>query len=197
MKEMENKNQLKQRLLAETNGFCIYCGHKVNEQTMEIEHIIPKAKGGEDSYGNYVCACHKCNADKADKMPQVFLAEMRQKKQKAFRNRLAGLQKGQRLSAEKARLLIEGRPEEIMERLSSELFDVQGEIVPHKSDAENADNCFIVEIGRIAGRPIVLRLSFTVELDEEERAEIPSRSSRTPSFAPMHVSSDDDELGFW
>lgn len=171
---MENKIQLKQRLLAETNGFCIYCGHKVNEQTMEIEHIIPKARGGEDSYGNYVCACHKCNADKADKMPQVFLAEMRQRKQEAFRNRLAGLQKGQRLSAEKAILLTEGRPEEIKDYSSTDflkrLFAGQSNIesTPQKTEEKTADNCFTVEIGRIAGRPVVLKINVSVELEEEK-----------------------------
>lgn len=172
---MENKNQLKQRLLAETNGFCIYCGHKVNEQTMEIEHIIPKAKGGEDSYGNYVCACHKCNADKADKMPQVFLAEMRQRKQEAFRNRLAGLQKGQRLSAEKARLLIEGRPEETTVSETTEIFKKilccleKEETTPKIVNTRLDGDSFTLEVGRISGRPIILRVAFSMELGEEEK----------------------------
>ena len=33
---------------------------------MTIDHVIPKSKGGEDSFENCVTACRPCNADKDD-----------------------------------------------------------------------------------------------------------------------------------
>ncbi|MFH1049403.1 MAG: HNH endonuclease [bacterium] len=47
---------------------CQYCGTKTKELT--IDHVIPKSKGGEDSWENLVSACKKCNNKKADRTPE-------------------------------------------------------------------------------------------------------------------------------
>lgn len=52
---------------------CAYCdGAPVN---YEVDHFIPRAKGGLDVMGNLVLSCSPCNRAKRDKMPQDFLAE--------------------------------------------------------------------------------------------------------------------------
>ena len=49
---------------------CIYCGRnfKHNKSKLSIDHIIPKSKGGQDTWENTACACYSCNSKKADKL---------------------------------------------------------------------------------------------------------------------------------
>jgi len=39
-----------------------------NGEVLTIEHIIPKAKNGLNSRGNFTVSCSKCNSEKADDM---------------------------------------------------------------------------------------------------------------------------------
>lgn len=57
---------------------CAYCGiglgqvqrgRVVTKQTFTIDHVVPRAKGGKNTWGNTVCACATCNNRKADKLP--------------------------------------------------------------------------------------------------------------------------------
>lgn len=47
---------------------CCYCGR--GDLTLTIDHIIPKARGGTDSWDNLVTACTKCNNKKGDRTPE-------------------------------------------------------------------------------------------------------------------------------
>lgn len=49
---------------------CTYCGDVANE----VDHVVAKVRGGEDSLDNCVAACRKCNILKKDKDVDVFLA---------------------------------------------------------------------------------------------------------------------------
>ena len=44
---------------------CQYCSSTRN---LTIDHIIPKCKGGKDTYLNLVVACNSCNTKKGDKL---------------------------------------------------------------------------------------------------------------------------------
>ena len=46
---------------------CAYCGR--GDVTLTIDHIIPKSKGGEDTWENLVAACNKCNNVKGNNTP--------------------------------------------------------------------------------------------------------------------------------
>jgi len=46
---------------------CAYCGGGAGE-TLELEHVIPLARGGRHSIGNVVPACRRCNATKNDRL---------------------------------------------------------------------------------------------------------------------------------
>lgn len=48
---------------------CVYCGKPANT----VDHIIPKAKGGEDLVWNLVPCCKSCNSSKKDKDLADFL----------------------------------------------------------------------------------------------------------------------------
>jgi site-specific DNA-methyltransferase (adenine-specific) len=52
---------VKERLYKEQNGLCNACGTKFDIWHLEIDHIIPKAKGGGDYYENYQLLCASCN----------------------------------------------------------------------------------------------------------------------------------------
>ena len=46
---------------------CQYCGR--SEVGLTVDHVIPRARGGEDTWENLVCACVKCNNKKGDRTP--------------------------------------------------------------------------------------------------------------------------------
>lgn len=43
---------------------------------MTIDHIIPKARGGEDSWMNLVAACLPCNNRKGDRTPNEAVMQL-------------------------------------------------------------------------------------------------------------------------
>lgn len=81
----KSKRLLKQKLYDKQRGVCFYCERKMvkltwnnahNERQATLDHIVPLSKGGEDAEDNIVCACIRCNRDKADMMPMDFLKEI-------------------------------------------------------------------------------------------------------------------------
>ena len=53
-------------LLEREQGCCIYCGIHASKAKMEIEHVIPRSRGGTDSLNNLVLSCHACNQAKGN-----------------------------------------------------------------------------------------------------------------------------------
>ena len=49
---------------------CLYCGAKAPRVVLELEHVIPKSKGGPNTWDNLVASCHGCNQKKGDKTPE-------------------------------------------------------------------------------------------------------------------------------
>jgi 5-methylcytosine-specific restriction endonuclease McrA len=47
---------------------CQYCGNTSDELT--TDHIIPRSKGGEESWENLITACTKCNNRKGSRTPE-------------------------------------------------------------------------------------------------------------------------------
>ena len=52
------------------NFTCFYCGKNPQEHkiSLDVDHIIPLSKGGNNSIDNLVTSCHECNSCKNDKM---------------------------------------------------------------------------------------------------------------------------------
>lgn len=50
------------------NFTCQYCGRKVPEVVLELDHIIPKSKLGIDTLENYITSCFDCNRGKGDRL---------------------------------------------------------------------------------------------------------------------------------
>lgn len=53
-------------LLKKFRFTCFYCGRKSPEAELQIDHIIPRARGGTDAEENLVVACRECNIGKSD-----------------------------------------------------------------------------------------------------------------------------------
>lgn len=50
---------------------CAYCGQKGGN--LEVDHVIPFSKGGDDTIENLVTACRRCNRQKKDKSVSEFI----------------------------------------------------------------------------------------------------------------------------
>jgi len=85
MQRINFKARLKRKLAVATNGGsctpaqwharcafygwrCAYCGKQLNRGTVEIDHVIPVAKGGTGWASNLVPACRSCNSSKGSRM---------------------------------------------------------------------------------------------------------------------------------
>ena len=42
-------------------GRCAYCGYEINNLQMQMDHVVPKNQGGEDTYENLNPSCRYCN----------------------------------------------------------------------------------------------------------------------------------------
>jgi len=49
---------------------CQYCGDQPGSEDLTLDHVIPRAQGGESRWDNCVLACVACNKQKADRTPQ-------------------------------------------------------------------------------------------------------------------------------
>lgn len=52
------------------NNQCQYCGKYLDSTLLNIDHVIPRSRGGQTTWENVVLSCIKCNSKKADKTPK-------------------------------------------------------------------------------------------------------------------------------
>ncbi|ARM30128.1 HNH endonuclease [Prosthecochloris sp. HL-130-GSB] len=50
------------------NFKCQYCGR--TDRTLTIDHVVPRSRGGEDSWENLITACSPCNTKKGNRTPE-------------------------------------------------------------------------------------------------------------------------------
>jgi len=72
LKVVPPSESVKLRLYNEQNGKCRACGVDFEIRNLEIDHILPKSKGGGDYYENYQLLCANCNRVKGDR-PMEYL----------------------------------------------------------------------------------------------------------------------------
>ena len=48
---------------------CCYCGSKFATQELNLEHVLPRSRGGKTDWSNIVTSCMPCNLRKADRLP--------------------------------------------------------------------------------------------------------------------------------
>ncbi|NOZ61110.1 MAG: HNH endonuclease [Calditrichaeota bacterium] len=58
----------RKNIMRRDNHRCQYCGRK--DVGLTIDHVIPKVRGGPDTWENLVCACVHCNNKKGNRTPE-------------------------------------------------------------------------------------------------------------------------------
>ncbi len=53
---------------------CVYCGQVFEVESLTVDHVQPRVRGGDHSGGNLVTACQSCNALKGHRRLADFLA---------------------------------------------------------------------------------------------------------------------------
>ena len=48
---------------------CCYCGKRYGTKDLNLDHVMPKSKGGPTNWTNIVTACIDCNTRKTDRTP--------------------------------------------------------------------------------------------------------------------------------
>jgi len=50
---------------------CLYCG-EIMPDRLEVDHIVPRSRGGSNTPSNLVAACHDCNQEKGNQTAEEF-----------------------------------------------------------------------------------------------------------------------------
>jgi hypothetical protein len=80
-------NKIKQTILKRANGTCELCGYKGK---LEIDHFIPREKGGKSTEENANALCSRCNDRKCNKDPNLFAKEEAKRLYTYFKSRGRG-----------------------------------------------------------------------------------------------------------
>lgn len=66
----------RKRLFKRDDYSCLYCDSKKN---LTIDHILPKSRGGNNSWSNLATCCNRCNTLKNNKTPEEAGMKLRHK----------------------------------------------------------------------------------------------------------------------
>lgn len=58
-------SKIRWNVFEKDNYQCVFCG---NKKELEVDHIIPIAKGGKHTMANFQTLCRKCNEKKSDEI---------------------------------------------------------------------------------------------------------------------------------
>ncbi|MEW6732469.1 MAG: RNA-guided endonuclease IscB [Acidobacteriota bacterium] len=62
--------EVREFILEKYGRKCVYCGKR--DTILEIEHIVPRSRGGSDRITNLTLACHSCNQKKGNRTAEEF-----------------------------------------------------------------------------------------------------------------------------
>lgn len=68
-----NGYEIREYLTVKWSNSCAYCGAKGGK--LEVEHIVPRSKGGSNRPSNLSLACHDCNQKKGNSSLEEFLTD--------------------------------------------------------------------------------------------------------------------------
>ncbi len=57
-------------IFARDRNTCQYCGERCPRGELNLDHIIPRSRGGTSTWENVVCSCHECNRKKGGRTPE-------------------------------------------------------------------------------------------------------------------------------
>jgi 5-methylcytosine-specific restriction endonuclease McrA len=56
-------------IYARDQNRCQYCGKQFARAELNLDHVVPRSKGGISVWENVVCSCHRCNRMKGGRTP--------------------------------------------------------------------------------------------------------------------------------
>jgi hypothetical protein len=57
-------------IYARDRNRCQYCGKRFARSELNLDHVIPRSRGGLSVWENVVCSCHACNRRKGGRTPE-------------------------------------------------------------------------------------------------------------------------------
>jgi|TARA_B100000282_G_scaffold88509_1_gene61873 5-methylcytosine-specific restriction endonuclease McrA len=60
----------RREIILRDNNQCQYCSIELPSDKLTLDHIVPKSKGGKNTWDNLVAACKKCNQKKGNRTPE-------------------------------------------------------------------------------------------------------------------------------
>jgi len=63
-------------ILLRERGQCFYCLRKITRNSVVLDHVVPRVRGGTSSFRNMVACCQQCNFDKGTGRAANFLRKL-------------------------------------------------------------------------------------------------------------------------
>jgi hypothetical protein len=70
------KQNLRGAIHAREGGRCFYCLRRITAHRRCLDHVVPRAELGQNSYRNLVSCCLECNSQKAERPAEEFLRRL-------------------------------------------------------------------------------------------------------------------------
>lgn len=84
----------RRNLFARDRNRCQYCNRIFPTSELSLDHVIPRSRGGQDTWENLVCSCIRCNARKGGRTPDEAHMKLWRKPERPKRNPLIALRLG-------------------------------------------------------------------------------------------------------
>ena len=94
---------LRQAIHAREGSVCFYCLRQIPSRAHCLDHVVPQAAGGSNSYRNLVSCCLDCNPQKSNRPAEDFLRELYREGRLSAKDLSARLRALQDLAAGKLR----------------------------------------------------------------------------------------------
>ena len=72
MRAISRKN-----ILVRDQYTCQYCNHQFGAGELTLDHVVPRSRGGANTWENLVACCLNCNNRKGDRLPQEAAMSLR------------------------------------------------------------------------------------------------------------------------
>jgi 5-methylcytosine-specific restriction endonuclease McrA len=56
-------------IYARDENTCQYCGRRFRRAELNLDHVVPRSRGGSTTWENVVCSCVRCNLRKGGRTP--------------------------------------------------------------------------------------------------------------------------------
>ena len=57
-------------IYARDDNTCQYCGRRCRRSELNLDHVVPRSRGGTTNWENVVCSCVACNLRKGGRTPE-------------------------------------------------------------------------------------------------------------------------------